>query len=242
MSKLMRELKHAEESRLAMEYAQGRAAANADAEQVARGRIASNTSRLVEIKALELAENEARQLAQIRASSERTLAAQAQALAEAERKMEMAAIERRSADLDATRETNARAAADAAAREAAENRAMAERQAAEAANDRSEAARQATLAAEARRDAVLEQKSALVTRRRAQWSAFWAGARAKPVAAIGVLMLVLGVGGGLWLAKQLPRLTWGAGAMPELRLRLDDTLDTTALRTPPRPVNDRRGR
>jgi cobalamin biosynthesis Mg chelatase CobN len=233
MSKLMRELKHAEESRLAMEYAQGRAAANADAEHVARGRIASNASRLIEIKALELAENEARQLAQIRASSERTLAAQAQALAEAERKMEMAAIERRSADLDATREATARAAMDAAAREATENRTMAERQASEAASSQAEAARLATVAAEAHRQAVIERQSATMLRRRAQWSAFWAGARFKPVATIGVILTLLGLAGGLWLARHLPRLSMGAGTTPELYLRLDDNLDLSALRIGP---------
>lgn len=239
MSKLLRDLKHTEESRLAMEYAQDRATANVDAEWAARGRIGSNTSRLVEIKALELAEAEGRQLAQIRAQSERTLAAQAEALAEAEKKMEMAAIERRSADLDATRAAAARAAADFTAREAAAMRAAAERQATQAAQAHAAAASDATAAAEARRQAEIEQKSALATRRRAQWAAFWAGARFKPVASIGVLMLVLGVGGGVWLAKQLPRLSWGAATLPELRLRLDDTLGAAPLRAAPRPGPDK---
>lgn len=241
MSKLMRDLNLAEEARLSIEYAQDRAATHVEAEHAARGRIASNTNRLVEIKALELAEAEARQLAQIRARSERALAAQAEALAEAERKREMAAIERRSCDLDAAREAAAREAADTAAREAAARRTEAERQAAEAASERAATAARATAAAEARRQAEFEQKSALVTRRRAQWSAFWTGARWRPLALIGTLTLLLGAGGGLWLSKKVSRLLPGSGAMPDLQLRIDDNLDTTALRAatarPPRSTS-----
>lgn len=243
MSRMMRDLKHVEESRLAMEYAEERAAANAEAQQLARSRIASTTSRLVEAKALELAENEARQLAQIRAQSERTLAQQAEALAEAERKLEMAAIERRSADLDAARAAAERVAADAIAREAAAQRAEAERQAAAAASERAAAVRSATAAAEARRAAEIEQKSALATRRRAQWAAFWAGARFKPVAAIGAILLLLGMGGGIWLSGRLPTFLSGSDAMPEPRLRLDHNLDSVTPRVAStQPPRDARGR
>ncbi len=243
MAKPMLDLKLAEEARLSIEYAQDRAATHVEAEQAARGRIASNTNRLVEIKALELAEAEALQLAQIRARSERTLAVQAEARAEAERKLEMTAIERRSSDIDVAREAAAREAADTAACAAATRRTAAEQQATAAANARAAAAALATAAAEARRRAEVEQKSALATRRRAQWSAFWAGARWRPLALIGGLMLVLGTGGGLWLSKQLPRLLPGGGAIPDLRLQLDDNIDATSLRAaslrPPRKTTGR---
>ncbi|MBU0751638.1 MAG: hypothetical protein KJ787_04860 [Gammaproteobacteria bacterium] len=221
MSKLMRDLRQAEETRLATQYAQDQAAANAEAETEARGRIGSNTARLVEMKAQELAEAEARALAEIRARSERTLAAQAEALCDAERKLELTAIDRRSVDLEAAREAAAREAADIAAREAAEKRLAAEHAAEQAANEKAEAAARATAAAEARRQAAIEEKSAVAARRRAEWAAFWAGARFKPVALAGALMGVLGLGSGLGLSGRLPSWPAALGEPQELRLRLD---------------------
>jgi len=242
MSKLMRDLKQAEESRLATHYAQEQATANLEAETEARGRIGGNTARLVEMKAQELAEAEARALAEIRARSERMLAAQAEVLRDAERKLELTAIDRRSVDLDAAREAANRAAADAAAREAAERRAAAEREAAQAAQQRADAAANATAAAEARRQAEIEQKSATAARRRAQWAAFWAGARFKPVMSVGALMLVLGVAGGVWLSGHLPRFALRPGELPEPRLRLDDSVESVAQRAATLPPRDLRQR
>jgi colicin import membrane protein len=242
MSMLMHNLKQAEESRLARAKAQDRAAVEAEAEQAARERIGANSSRLEELKANELAEAEALALARIRAQSERTLAAQAEALRDAERKLELTVIDRRSTDLEAAREAANREAADIAARAAAEKRAGAEREATLAAQQRAEAATQATAAAEARRQAVIGKNSAVAARRRAQWAAFWAGARFKPVASVGALMLALGVGGGIWLSGRLPRLTVAPGELPELRLRLDDSVESFAQRVVAMPPRDLRQR
>ena len=239
---LMHNLKQAEESRLARAKAQDRAAMEAEAEQAARERIGVNSSRLEELKANELAEAEALALARIRAQSERTLAAQAEALRDAERKLELTVIDRRSTDLEAAREAANREAADIAAREAAEKRAGAEREAALAAQQRAEVATQATAAAEARRQAEIEKNSAVAARRRAQWAAFWAGARFKPVASVGALMLALGVGGGVWLSGRLPKLTAAPGELPELRLRLDDSVESFAQRVAAMPPRDLRQR
>jgi hypothetical protein len=242
MSKLIRDLKQAEESRLATQYALDRAAANAEAETEARSRIGANTARLVGMKAQELAEAEALALARIRAQSERNLAAQAEALSDAERKLELTIIERRSTDLEAAREEANREAAEIAAAAAAASRAEAEREAALAARQRAEAAAQATAAAAARLQAEIERNSATATRRRAQWAAFWAGARFGPVASVGALMLVLGVGGGAWLSGRLPKPAWTPGELPEPHLRVDDGVDSFAQRVaalPPRDVRPR---
>ncbi|MDP2793656.1 MAG: hypothetical protein Q8O25_06180 [Sulfurisoma sp.] len=243
MSMLIRNLKQVEESRLARQKSRDRAAQDAEAEQVARERIGANSSRLDELKANELAEAEILALARIRAQSERTLVAQAEALRDAERKLELTTIDRRSTDLEAAREANNRAAADVAAREAAEKRADAEREAAQAARQRAEAAAEATAAAEARYKAEVKQKSATAARRRAQWAAFWAGARFKPVASVGAVMLALGVGGGVWLSGHLPRLAWAPAELPEPRLRIDDSVESVAQRAaalpPPREIRPR---
>ena len=103
MSKLMRELKQAEESRLTRRHALERSAADAAAEQEARGRIQDNAGRLEQLRATALAEAAAEALARIRAQSERTLSAQALALADAERKLELASIGRRGSDIEAAR-------------------------------------------------------------------------------------------------------------------------------------------
>jgi len=238
----MSNLKQAEESRLARQKAQDRAAQEAETEQVARERIGANSSRLVDLKANQLAEAEALALARIRAQSERTLAAQAETLRDAERKLELTIIDRRSTDLEVAREAANRAAADIAAREAAEKRADAEREATLAAQQRAEAAAQATAAAEARHQAEIEKKSATATRRRAQWAAFWAGTRFKPVASVGALMLALGVGGGIWLSGRLPKLPSAPGDLPEPRLHLDDGVDSFAQRAATLPPRDLRQR
>lgn len=246
MSKLMRELRQAEALRQSRQLAPDHAAFEVEAEQAARGRIAGNATRLVEMKAQELAEAEAKALAEIRARSERTLAAQAEALRDAENKLELAAIDRRSADLEAAREAKQREANEAAAREATEKRIAAEQAAEQAAREKADAAASATTAAEERRTAALAEKSALAARRRAQWAAFWAGARFKPVATIGTAMLVAGFSGGIWLSGNALGLPFSSGEMPELKLQLDDNVAAVAARAallpPPRDLPQTRRR
>ena len=108
----------------------------AAAETAARARLDTGREALEKIRARELVEAEAHALAQIRIQTERSLAHQAEALRDAERKAEMAAIERRTADLDAIKEAQRRTALDEEARSAAEARRIAAGQAEQAAREK----------------------------------------------------------------------------------------------------------
>ena len=166
--------------------------AESHAAEVADGwqRLEAGRARLVQLKNSELAEAEARSLALIRADTERALAHQAQTLRDAEKSAELVSIERRNADLDATREAEQRTALEEAAREAAELRRQADEAASVVntarmhASERALAARQERLAAE---------NEALAARRQlrsARLLRLWAAMRAMhPLVAAGAALL-----------------------------------------------------
>jgi hypothetical protein len=95
----------------------------AAAENAALARLDAGREQLEEIKTRHLVEAEALALARMRIQTERSLANQAEALRDAERKAETAAIERRSADLDASKEAQRRSVLETEACKAVKRRA-----------------------------------------------------------------------------------------------------------------------
>lgn len=180
---------------------------------------------LAEQKARELDETEARSLAQIRAETERTLANQAIALKDAERAAELAAIERRAADLEAAREVRNREAQDIVARDAADARRAADRQAEAAALEKKSAAELALAARRSRLAAEREAHAARAGSRRARIGAAWAKLRAMSPIRAGIAALALGCATGFAIAEldgATPR--WSNATDAEARLKLETEL------------------
>ncbi|GAB2180011.1 hypothetical protein DLREEDagrD3_02340 [Denitratisoma sp. agr-D3] len=113
-------------------------------EAAARDRLDQGKQALEALREQELAEAEALALARIRIQTDQMLAKQAEALADAERKTERVAIERRAADIEATKAARLRLEKEEQARLASAAKQAAQAAAAEAAREKAEA--QAALA------------------------------------------------------------------------------------------------
>ncbi len=203
------------------------------ASEVAAGwdRLDSGRKLLAQHKARELDETEARSLAQMRAETERSLANQTVALRDAERAAELAAIERRNADMEAAREARNRQAQDIMACDAANARKHADRHAEVTALEKKNATEQALETRQARLMAEREARAAHADSRRAGISAAWATLRAASPIKAGIVALVLGCAAGFVIAEfNGATLEWSKATDVEPHLKLDTELSAFSLK------------
>jgi uncharacterized membrane protein len=186
-------------------------------------RLSASREKLEQHKARELAETEARSLVQIKAETERTLANQLQAVRDAERAAELATIERRMADLEATKEAERRTTLDHEAALAAQARRDADHGAQESAEKRKAATEQAAAARLTRLQAEREALAARGKSRRARLGAAWARFRAASPVTVGIVALAIGCAAGYlvrYMEHSAPIHTEQT-AEPQLRLEME---------------------
>ena len=168
---------------------------------IGRQQLEARRGTLERYRANELAEAEALALARIKADTERALAHQSQALRDAERAAELVTIERRSTDLEATREAQNRHVADGEAALAMAARAEADRLAQQAASEKKLALLVAHEAHQAKLSAEREALAANRDQRRARIALAWVTLRSASPVMVGLVALLLGLGGG-WLIAE----------------------------------------
>lgn len=199
------------------------ASQRADDVSSGRQRLEARRGAIERYRANELAEAEALALARIKADTERALAHQAQVLRDAERAAELAAIERRSADLEAIKEVQRRQTLDQEAAAAAATHAAADHLAKQTALQKKSVL---VSAHEARQARLTVEREALAARRdslRARLGLAWVAIRSASPIAAGLVALLLGIIGG-WLLADLRDNTPQFGTTEEAPLKLDSRL------------------
>lgn len=200
----------------------------ATVEAEARARLDEGKQALESLKARELAEAEALNLTRIRIQTDQMLAKQAEALRDADQKAQLAAIDRRSADLEAVKEARRRLELEETASQANAAKKEALLAAAAAAREKQAALVALENARSARRERLKELKQAARTEQSLRWQVRWQTLQLLPVWLVFPLALVTGALAALVFVKGAALVSGGEDEVIHLSLPAAATSEAAA--------------